>query len=96
MEKQDEILNSIMRQIFRGNAILFVGAGFSEGAIGFDGSIPTANKLKEIIFSLMDEKYDETINLQFVSDFFINEYCKDNLKRIYDFIEKLKNIFNCK
>lgn len=96
MEKQDEILNSIMRQIFRGNAILFVGAGFSEGAIGFDGSIPTANKLKEIIFSLMDEEYDETINLQFVSDFFINEYCKDNLKRIDDFIEKLKNIFTCK
>lgn len=93
MSQQDEVLNSIMRAIYRGNAILFVGAGFSQDAIGFEGSMPTSKQLKNIILALINEADDESMNLQSVADFFINNAREDEID---DFIKKLKNIFTCK
>lgn len=93
--EQNEILSLIMRQIFRGNAILFVGAGFSLGAIGFDGEMPIAKELKKIILNLMDENDDEA-DLSTISDYFINNYCKNNPNKIDEFVKKLKDIFTCR
>ena len=69
--RQNEILSSIIRQIFRGNAILFVGAGFSKNAIGFNGEMPIVKELKEIILNLMGENEDGA-DLSSIADYFIN------------------------
>lgn len=62
-------LDSIISKIFRGNAVLFVGAGFSKGAISFNGCMPVGDELKQKILSRMN-KEGENVDLKTAADFF--------------------------
>lgn len=91
-------LNSVITEIFNGNAILFVGAGFSKGAVGFDDDIPTAERLAEIILKLMNISTDSknSKDLAHISDYFINSFCKkkkQNESKIDEFITMMKRTF---
>lgn len=94
---QSDKLNSVIREIFNGNAILFVGAGFSKGAVGFDDDIPTAERLAEIILKLMNRSMDSknSKDLAHISDYFINSFCKrkQNESKIDEFITMMKRTF---
>lgn len=96
MLQQDEVLNSMMRQIFRGNAILFVGAGFSLGAIGFKGEMLSANDLRNLIFEFMGRPIDDKKDLPTVSNFLINRFCKENPEKLGEFIETMRDLFTTK
>lgn len=93
LEQYNDILDSICRKIFNGNAVLFVGAGFSRDAIGFEGKMPMSKELKNIIFSLMGDAGDDTEQLDTVADYFINSFCKENPNKLDEFIKKMKNMF---
>lgn len=93
---QSDKLNSVIREVFNGNAILFVGAGFSKGAVGFDDDIPTAERLAEIILKLMNRSSTDSKNpkdLAHISDYFINSFCKQNESKLDEFIAMMKRTF---
>ncbi|GAA8396496.1 hypothetical protein HpNP4_28160 [Helicobacter pylori] len=60
------------REIARGSAVVFFGAGFSAGATGFDGELPLGNQLRDKLgeFCGLERKYYETKDLKDVA-----EYC---------------------
>ncbi|GHQ36106.1 hypothetical protein VN1258_09240 [Helicobacter pylori] len=60
------------RDIASGGAVVFFGAGFSAGAIGFDGELPLGNQLRDKLgeFCGFERKYYETKDLKDVA-----EYC---------------------
>ncbi len=80
------------RDIASGGAVVFFGAGFSAGAIGFDGELPLGNQLRDKLgeFCGFERKYYETKDLKDVA-----EYClkKQDCQKI---VEKLKDIFAVK
>ncbi len=95
VDMQSDKLNSVIMEIFNGNAILFVGAGFSKGAVGFDDDIPTAERLAEIILKLMNRSTDSKNpkDLAHISDYFINSFCKQNESKLDEFIAMMKRTF---
>lgn len=86
-------IKEIIQTINRGRAVLFVGAGFSRGAIGFNKELPVAEELKNMIYESMGKPNDSQKNLSVVADYFLTEYCKDNPKALEDFIKLMKNTF---
>ncbi len=60
------------REIASQGAVVFFGAGFSAGAIGFDGELPLGNQLRDKLgeFCGFERKYYETKDLKDVA-----EYC---------------------
>lgn len=86
-------IKEVIQTIYRGRAVLFVGAGFSRGAIGFKGELPVAEELKNIIYKSMGKPNDSQKNLSVVADYFFKEYCKHNPKALEDFIKLMKDTF---
>ncbi len=80
------------REIARGSAVVFFGAGFSAGATGFDGELPLGNQLRDKLgeFCGLERKYYETKDLKDVA-----EYCLLEKSR-QEIVEKLKDIFAVK
>jgi len=84
--QHEDQLNDVLKRITRGNAMLFTGAGFSVGTKNRDGEEPPmANALSQSIAQL--GKFEESTNLQFVADYYIENFDKnkliDLLKRKY-------------
>lgn len=77
-------IEEYIENIFRGEAILFVGAGFSFDNININGNnIPNAKKLAELLqveagLKEIDTNYD----LGIVSDYYINEKGKSEMVKI--------------
>ncbi len=86
-------MEEIIRGIYSGDAILFVGAGFSCGATGFKGELPIGEELKNIICKLMNKPSNNKQDLSQIADFFLGNYCKDKPTKIKDFISQMKDIF---
>lgn len=86
-------IKEIIQTIYRGRAVLFVGAGFSRGAIGFNKELPVAEELTNMIYKLMGKPNDSQKNLSVVADYFLTEYCKHNPKALEDFIKLMKDTF---
>ncbi len=80
------------REIASQGAVVFFGAGFSAGAIGFDGELPLGNQLRDKLgeFCGFERKYYETKDLKDVA-----EYCLLEKSR-QEIVEKLKDIFAVK
>ncbi len=80
------------REIESGGAVVFFGAGFSAGAIGFDGELPLGNQLRDKLgeFCGFERKHYETKDLKDVA-----EYCLLEKSR-QEIVEKLKDIFAVK
>lgn len=80
----DNKIEEYIENIFRGEAILFVGAGFSFDNININGNnIPNAKKLAELLqveagLKEIDTNYD----LGIVSDYYINEKGKSEMVKI--------------
>lgn len=89
-------IKEVTQTIYSGRAVLFVGAGFSRGAIGFNGELPVAEGLKNMIYDLMKKPNDSQKKLSVVADYFLKEYCKHNPKALEDFIELMKDTFTVK
>ncbi|WP_257939170.1 SIR2 family protein [Campylobacter lari] len=89
-------LKDIIKKIHNGRAVLFVGAGFSQGAIGFNGELPVSNKLRDMICKLMNRPEDDERKLSEIADFFIEGYCKDNPEKLKEFIKQMKDTFTVK
>ncbi|GAA7239103.1 hypothetical protein BD0080_05890 [Helicobacter pylori] len=89
---KDQDYKKWAREIARGSAVVFFGAGFSAGATGFDGELPLGNQLRDKLgeFCGLERKYYETKDLKDVA-----EYClkKQDHQKI---VEKLKDIFRVK
>ncbi len=83
----------LIHRIASGNAILFVGAGFSKIATNVNGDdgIPTASELANTIGELGG--FDGDGDLKYAADYFLSEICtrKPELKKVL--IAKLKDIF---
>ncbi|VDH01855.1 Uncharacterised protein [Helicobacter pametensis] len=88
----DGITKEEIEKILCGNAILFVGAGFSDGAIGYSGELPTSKKLAKIICELGDipEVGQEDLQLDLIADYFIENF-PEKRKTL---VNKLKDIFS--
>jgi hypothetical protein len=75
--------------IRQGNALLFVGAGFSAGATATSGkTCPTATDLAQILYEMIGEAPDN--DLEFASDRFVEERSEHSL------IQTLKHHFTIK
>lgn len=88
-----ENIEEIIKKIYRGNAILFVGAGFSRGALGFRGELPVSEELKKKICELMDKSNNDSKNLAHIANFFIGNYCKAYPEKLNEFIRMMKETF---
>lgn len=91
----EEISQDIINRISTGNAILFVGAGFSKGAVNFKpgNDIPTSKELARLIGKIGD--FNSEDDLQYAADFFINKYVKDDVA-MDNLINELKKTFYIK
>ncbi len=80
------------REIARGSAVVFFGAGFSAGATGFDGELPLGNQLRDKLgeFCGFERKYYETKDLKDVAEHCLLEKSRQEI------VEKLKDIFAVK
>lgn len=75
---QHEIIE-LLKQKLKGNSnILFVGSGFSKGAIGFSGELPIAKDLAKTLGKL--GSFDAEDDLKYAADLFLgnNDYTKKN------------------
>ena len=91
-KENDMVNDEFFKKILSGNAILFVGAGFSRNAIGFDGKLPNAKELTKVLCGLAEQKYKEEYELGEVADYLI-ENIKDGKKIL---MNKLRDIFTVK
>ena len=89
-------IKEIAKKIYRGNAVLFVGAGFSADARGFNDDLPTREELKQKIDSLMNTLSDNNASLSDTADYFIEAYCKQNKNKLDEFIDWMKDTFSVK
>ena len=81
------VLEKAIEKILEGQAILFVGAGFSYGSKNVMGQVPAAKKLKEDL--LKDLKIDNNeYSLEMIANFYKNKKSTDAL------IKQLKKQFN--
>ncbi|EPZ73726.1 SIR2 family protein [Helicobacter pylori] len=80
------------REIASGGAVVFFGAGFSAGAIGFDGELPLGNQLRDKLgeFCGLKRKYYEKQDLKDVAEYCLNKQDRQKI------VEKLKDIFRVK
>ncbi|GAA9448093.1 hypothetical protein UBN105_07300 [Helicobacter pylori] len=80
------------RKIASGGAVVFFGAGFSAGAIGFDGELPLGNQLRDKLgeFCGLKRKYYEKQDLKDVAEYCLNKQDRQKI------VEKLKDIFRVK
>lgn len=92
MNSKDNI-EEIIKKIYKGGAILFVGAGFSHDAIGFNGKLPISQELKKTICELMNTSYNDDKNLSQITDYFIGKYCKNHPEKLDEFIKLMKETF---
>ncbi len=86
-------MNELLERIASGNAVLFVGAGFSIGADNLlgDVGIPLASDLAHHIGQLGE--FDDEKDLKFAADYFLSNLCfyKPQLKQ--ELIDLLQSVF---
>lgn len=73
-------LNRAMDYIIHGKALLFLGSGFSKGAVNINNEgFKDANELTRKLFSVMNIPYDPAKDLNIVSEYFQNKKGKSQL-----------------
>lgn len=95
-KNSDQILNNLIRDIKNGNAVLFLGSGFSASAVSiYDERMSTASALSEKISKLGIKKFDAEGDLRYSSSRFLKE--NSDHSALIDMLNKeftVKNIGN--
>ena len=79
-------LNRATEYIINGKALLFLGSGFSKGAININNEgFKDANELTRKLFSVMNMPYDPAKDLNIVSEYFQN---KKGQSQLIDLLKK--------